>query len=84
MGLAVGIVATAILQSSTAVTAIIVALTAGGLPVPIAVPMIMGSNRGTTLTNSIVSLVIVVLGIPFLRKLPVMFAEWLSGLAAER
>jgi sodium-dependent phosphate cotransporter len=28
--------------------------------------------------------VIVVLGIPFLRKLPVMFAQWLASLAAER
>ena len=56
VGLMVGIVATALIQSSTAVTAIIVALVAGGLPVPIAVPMIMGSNMGTTLTSSIVSL----------------------------
>jgi len=56
MGLMVGIAATALIQSSTAVTAIIVALVAGGLPVPIAVPMIMGSNMGTTLTSSIVRL----------------------------
>ena len=56
VGLVVGIVATAIIQSSTSVTAIIVALVAGGLPVPIAVPMIMGANMGTTLTSSIVSL----------------------------
>ncbi|MGK7885278.1 MAG: Na/Pi cotransporter family protein, partial [Crocosphaera sp.] len=55
-GLIVGIMATALIQSSSTVTSIIVSLVAGGLPVNIAVPMVMGSNLGTTITNTIVSL----------------------------
>ena len=55
-GLVVGTVATALIQSSSTVTSIIVGLVAGGLPVSIAIPMIMGANIGTTITNTIVSL----------------------------
>lgn len=55
-GLMIGIVATALIQSSSTVTSIIVALVAGGLPVETAIPMVMGANIGTTLTNTIVSL----------------------------
>lgn len=55
-GLVIGIVATALIQSSSTVTSIIVGLVAGGLPVPIAIPMVMGANIGTTITNTIVSL----------------------------
>ncbi len=55
-GLVVGIVATALIQSSSTVTSIIVGLVAGGLPVELAVPMIMGANVGTSITNTIVSL----------------------------
>lgn len=56
VGLMVGIVATSLIQSSSTVTSIIVAMVAGGLPVGIAVPMVMGANIGTTLTNTLVSL----------------------------
>lgn len=56
VGLVVGIVSTALVQSSSATTSIIVGLVAGGLPVPIAIPMIMGSNIGTSITNGIASL----------------------------
>jgi sodium-dependent phosphate cotransporter len=55
-GLVIGIAATALIQSSSTVTSIIVGLVAGGLPVTIAVPMVMGANIGTTVTNTIVSL----------------------------
>lgn len=55
-GLMVGLVATALIQSSSTVTSIIVGLVAGGLPVELAIPMIMGANIGTTVTNTIVSL----------------------------
>lgn len=55
-GVIVGTVATALIQSSSTVTSIIVGLVAGGLPVSIAIPMIMGANMGTTITNTIVSL----------------------------
>lgn len=37
-------------------TSIIVGLVAGGLPVAVAVPMVMGANIGTSITNTIVSL----------------------------
>ena len=55
-GLVVGTIATALIQSSSTVTSIIVGLVAGGLPVSIAVPMVMGANIGTSITNTIVSL----------------------------
>ncbi|GAA0412704.1 Na/Pi symporter [Cocleimonas flava] len=55
-GLVIGTVATALIQSSSTVTAIIVGLVAGGLPVAVAVPMVMGANIGTSITNTIVSL----------------------------
>jgi len=55
-GLVVGTVATALIQSSSTVSSIIVGLVAGGLPVQLAVPMIMGANIGTSITNTIVSL----------------------------
>ncbi|MGE9267895.1 MAG: Na/Pi symporter [Verrucomicrobiales bacterium] len=55
-GLVIGTVATALIQSSSTVTSIIVALVAGGLPVSIAIPMVMGANIGTTITNTLVSL----------------------------
>ncbi len=56
MGLIMGTMATALIQSSSTVTSVIVALCAGGMPVTIAVPMIMGANIGTTITNTLVSL----------------------------
>ncbi|SMP71830.1 solute carrier family 34 (sodium-dependent phosphate cotransporter) [Neorhodopirellula lusitana] len=55
-GLVVGTIATALIQSSSTVTSIIVGLVAGGLPVSVAVPMVMGANIGTSITNTIVSL----------------------------
>lgn len=56
LGLIIGTVSTALIQSSSTVSSIIVGLVAGGLPVSTAVPMIMGANIGTTITNTIVSL----------------------------
>jgi sodium-dependent phosphate cotransporter len=56
MGLIVGVLATALVQSSSTVTSVIVALCAGGMPVGVAVPMVMGANIGTTITNTLVSL----------------------------
>lgn len=55
--LCVGILATVLVQSSSVTTATIVGLVAAGqLPIETAVPMIMGANIGTTVTNTIVSL----------------------------
>lgn len=56
LGLMVGIMSTALVQSSSTTTSIIVSLVAGGLPVSIAIPMIMGANLGTSVTNTLVSL----------------------------
>ena len=53
---ATGGVATALIQSSSTVTSIIVGMVAGGLPVAIAIPMVMGANIGTSLTSTLVSL----------------------------
>lgn len=56
-GLFIGLLATAIIQSSSATTSITVALVASGsLSLPSAVPIIMGANIGTTITSTIVSL----------------------------
>ncbi|HVM15156.1 MAG TPA: Na/Pi symporter [Egibacteraceae bacterium] len=55
-GLAVGILATVLAQSSSVTTATIVGLVgAGVLSVHDAVPMIMGANIGTTVTNTLAS-----------------------------
>lgn len=56
LGLIIGMVCTALIQSSSTVTSIIVAMVAGGLPITIAIPMMMGANIGTSITNTIVSL----------------------------
>lgn len=56
-GLCAGILATVLVQSSSVTSATIVGLVgAGALPLDAAVPMIMGSNLGTTVTNTLVSL----------------------------
>lgn len=56
-GLFVGILGTVLVQSSSASTSVIVGLVASGaLPVESAVPMVMGANIGTTVTNTLVSL----------------------------
>ncbi len=56
IALIIGIVATALIQSSSTVTSIIVGMVAGGLPISIAIPMVMGANIGTSLTSTLVSL----------------------------
>jgi sodium-dependent phosphate cotransporter len=59
VGLMVGVLATTLVQSSSVTTSLIVGLVAAPenpLPVANAVPMVMGANIGTTVTNTIVSL----------------------------
>jgi len=56
-GLFIGILATSVIQSSSTTTSLVVALAGGGvLPLTFAVPIIMGANIGTSVTNTIVSL----------------------------
>ena len=55
--LCIGILGTVLVQSSSASTAVIVGLVASGaLGADDAVPMVMGANIGTTVTNTLVSL----------------------------
>lgn len=59
IGLMVGILATTLVQSSSVSTSLIVGLVAAPvspLPLANAIPMIMGANIGTTVTNTLVSL----------------------------
>ena len=56
MGLLMGMLATAVIQSSSTTTSILVALCAAGLPISMAIPMVMGANIGTSVTNTLVSL----------------------------
>ncbi len=57
IGLFIGILVTAIVQSSSLTTTVIVCfVSAGTLSVENAIPMIMGANIGTTVTNLLVSL----------------------------
>ncbi|XP_063874365.1 sodium-dependent phosphate transport protein 2B-like isoform X2 [Scylla paramamosain] len=57
VGLMIGILVTVLVQSSSTSTSIIVSMVSAGiLEVHNAVPMIMGSNIGTSVTNTIVSL----------------------------
>jgi sodium-dependent phosphate cotransporter len=57
VGLFIGILATALVQSSSLTTSLVVALIGGGvLSLPNAIPIIMGANIGTTVTNTLVAL----------------------------
>jgi sodium-dependent phosphate cotransporter len=57
VGLLAGILATTLVQSSSVSTSIIVGLvSSGGLSLTGAVPMVMGANIGTSVTNTIVSM----------------------------
>ena len=56
VGLAIGIVTTAIIQSSSTTTSIVVGMIAGGLPLDIAIPMLFGANMGTSVTSTLVAL----------------------------
>lgn len=56
LGLFLGIISTSVIQSSSTTTSIIVGLVAAGsLSLESSIPMIMGANIGTTVTNIIVS-----------------------------
>ncbi|MCZ6621799.1 MAG: Na/Pi symporter, partial [Deltaproteobacteria bacterium] len=57
VGLFIGILATSLIQSSSSTTAIVVGMVGGGvLTVSNAIPIIMGANIGTSVTNTLVSL----------------------------
>ncbi len=57
VGLVIGILSTSVVQSSSTTTSTVVGMVAGGvLNIRHAIPIIMGANIGTTITNTIVSL----------------------------
>lgn len=57
VALFIGLLATTLVQSSSVSTSMIVSMTAGGaLTVAHAIPMVMGANIGTSITNTIASL----------------------------
>ena len=57
VALFIGIISTAIFQSSSTTTSLIVGMVgSGALPLTGAIPMIMGANIGTTITNMLVSI----------------------------
>lgn len=63
IGLFVGILATSVVQSSSSTTSMVIALVASGafsnnfdISIHLAIPIIMGANIGTSITNTIASL----------------------------
>ncbi|MCK4294677.1 MAG: Na/Pi symporter [Planctomycetes bacterium] len=57
VGLFIGILATSLVQSSSTTTSIVVGMVGSGIiEIPHAIPIVMGANIGTTVTNTLVSL----------------------------
>ena len=56
VGVMTGVLVTVLVQSSSTSSTIIVGLVATDVPVRTAIPMVMGANIGTSVTNTIVSL----------------------------
>ena len=57
LGLFVGVLATTLVQSSSTTTSIVVAMVgSGSMPIHTAIPIVMGANIGTSVTNTLVSL----------------------------
>jgi sodium-dependent phosphate cotransporter len=57
IGLFIGVLATSVIQSSSTTTSMVVGFVASGvLDVSLAVPIIMGANVGTSVTNTLVSM----------------------------
>jgi sodium-dependent phosphate cotransporter len=70
VGLFVGILATTLVQSSSTTTSIVVALVgSGAMPASTAIPVIMGANIGTSVTNTLVSLAHVTRGREYYRAI---------------
>lgn len=70
VSLFIGLAATAIVQSSSTTTSVIVAMVASGsLELSNAIPMVMGANVGTTITSDLVSLSFLTKKIEFRRAL---------------
>jgi len=72
VGLFIGILATSLIQSSSSTTSIVVGLVGGGvLNVANAIPIIMGANIGTSVTNTLASLTQIKRNVEFQRSFSV-------------
>jgi sodium-dependent phosphate cotransporter len=68
LGLFVGVLATTLVQSSSTTTSLVVAMVgSGSMPIHTAIPIVMGANIGTSVTNTLVSLGHISLGREFER-----------------
>lgn len=56
VALSIGILATVLTQSSSTTTSITVGFVASGMPLAVAIPVLLGANIGTTVTNTLVAL----------------------------
>ena len=56
IGLMIGILGTVLVQSSSTFSSIIVAAIGSGLAINVAIPMMMGANIGTSVTNTLVAM----------------------------
>ncbi len=71
VGLFMGILLTSLVQSSSLVTSVVVVATqAGTITIRGAIPIIMGANIGTTVTNTLVSLSLITRAAEFRRAFP--------------
>lgn len=69
VGLFIGILATSVIQSSSSTTAIVVGLVGGGvLNVSNAIPIIMGANIGTSVTNTLAAMTQIKRSVEFQRS----------------
>lgn len=76
VGLFIGVLSTSIIQSSSSTTSIVVGLVAGGaLNVGNAIPIIMGANIGTSVTNTLVSITQINRQIEFKRAVSTAFVH---------
>ncbi len=55
LGLFLGMLVTAVVQSSSLITSILVGLVSAGMSLEIAVPIVLGANVGTTITSTLVA-----------------------------
>jgi sodium-dependent phosphate cotransporter len=83
IGLFIGILVTVLIQSSSATTSLVVCFVAAGtLSVEHAIPIVMGANIGTTITNSLVSLYHVSRRDEFTRAFPAAMVHDIFNLLA--
>lgn len=59
IALSIGVLSTVLTQSSSTTTSITVGLVASGMPIPVAIPILLGANIGTTVTSTLVALSVV-------------------------